>query len=127
VESYACAFFFQAEDGIRYRNVTGVQTCALPILVSHVSSGTTLPVASIASRPSSSGTNSGTASPLACSASSTACTVGATISGPMPSPCHTPRRQLSVLAMPSTLGLADRGSTGPSHYCCVLPEPDVRK
>src|SRR5207249_6901928 len=25
-------FFFQAEDGIRYRNVTGVQTCALPIL-----------------------------------------------------------------------------------------------
>src|SRR5699024_1536228 len=27
---YSC-FFFQAEDGIRYRNVTGVQTCALPI------------------------------------------------------------------------------------------------
>src|SRR5699024_11485883 len=26
-------FFFQAEDGIRYRNVTGVQTCALPILM----------------------------------------------------------------------------------------------
>src|SRR5699024_9457392 len=26
------AFFFQAEDGIRDRNVTGVQTCALPIL-----------------------------------------------------------------------------------------------
>src|SRR5437868_13106 len=26
-------FFFQAEDGIRYRNVTGVQTCALPICV----------------------------------------------------------------------------------------------
>src|SRR5207249_9584124 len=25
--------FFQAEDGIRDRNVTGVQTCALPILV----------------------------------------------------------------------------------------------
>src|SRR6266704_6769697 len=24
-------FFFQAEDGIRHRNVTGVQTCALPI------------------------------------------------------------------------------------------------
>src|SRR6266513_1907717 len=24
--------FFQAEDGIRHRNVTGVQTCALPIL-----------------------------------------------------------------------------------------------
>src|SRR5699024_11457688 len=26
-----CYFFFQAEDGIRDRNVTGVQTCALPI------------------------------------------------------------------------------------------------
>src|SRR5215204_2852049 len=26
-------FFFQAEDGIRYHCVTGVQTCALPILV----------------------------------------------------------------------------------------------
>src|SRR5699024_11252974 len=28
-------FFFQAEDGIRDRNVTGVQTCALPILVKY--------------------------------------------------------------------------------------------
>src|SRR5437868_9521397 len=27
----AAFFFFQAEDGIRDRNVTGVQTCALPI------------------------------------------------------------------------------------------------
>src|SRR5699024_12200482 len=27
----SCSFFFQAEDGIRDRNVTGVQTCALPI------------------------------------------------------------------------------------------------
>src|SRR5699024_11520682 len=26
-------FVFQAEDGIRDRNVTGVQTCALPIFV----------------------------------------------------------------------------------------------
>src|SRR5437667_5553946 len=26
-------FFFQAEDGIRDRDVTGVQTCALPIFV----------------------------------------------------------------------------------------------
>src|SRR5699024_11270552 len=30
VNSY---FLFQAEDGIRDRNVTGVQTCALPILM----------------------------------------------------------------------------------------------
>src|SRR6266704_1328798 len=29
-QSFIC-FFFQAEDGIRDRNVTGVQTCALPI------------------------------------------------------------------------------------------------
>src|SRR5437762_13483771 len=29
------AFFFQAEDGIRCTSVTGVQTCALPILPSN--------------------------------------------------------------------------------------------
>src|SRR6267143_2403998 len=29
---YLCFFFFQAEDGIRDGTVTGVQTCALPIL-----------------------------------------------------------------------------------------------
>src|SRR5699024_12048128 len=29
-------FFFQAEDGIRDRNVTGVQTCALPISTERV-------------------------------------------------------------------------------------------
>src|SRR2546425_9455378 len=28
-----CFFFFQAEDGIRDKLVTGVQTCALPISV----------------------------------------------------------------------------------------------
>src|SRR5699024_11656177 len=28
---FVFCFFFQAEDGIRDRNVTGVQTCALPI------------------------------------------------------------------------------------------------
>src|SRR5699024_11230654 len=28
-------FFFQAEDGIRDRNVTGVQTCALPISINN--------------------------------------------------------------------------------------------
>src|SRR5699024_12093259 len=31
-------FFFQAEDGIRDRNVTGVQTCALPISLTSVTS-----------------------------------------------------------------------------------------
>src|SRR5437868_12153626 len=30
-EHHVDLFFFQAEDGIRDRNVTGVQTCALPI------------------------------------------------------------------------------------------------
>src|SRR5256885_3186328 len=29
---FICLFFFQAEDGIRDYKVTGVQTCALPIL-----------------------------------------------------------------------------------------------
>src|SRR5256886_7237943 len=29
---FTCFFFFQAEDGIRDLTVTGVQTCALPIL-----------------------------------------------------------------------------------------------
>src|SRR5207248_7114831 len=29
--SHLIGFFFQAEDGIRDRTVTGVQTCALPI------------------------------------------------------------------------------------------------
>src|SRR5690606_40225175 len=29
---FFCFFFFQAEDGIRDFHVTGVQTCALPIL-----------------------------------------------------------------------------------------------
>src|SRR5699024_11718766 len=32
-------FFFQAEDGIRDRNVTGVQTCALPISETAASEG----------------------------------------------------------------------------------------
>ena len=30
---FFCYFFFQAEDGIRDYKVTGVQTCALPILM----------------------------------------------------------------------------------------------
>src|SRR2546430_3021661 len=29
-------FLFQAEDGIRYLTVTGVQTCALPILFAYI-------------------------------------------------------------------------------------------
>src|SRR5437773_9561397 len=32
----AIGFFFQVEDGIRDRDVTGVQTCALPIYVREV-------------------------------------------------------------------------------------------
>src|SRR3712207_5556121 len=31
IETFCFFFFFQAEDGIRYIGVTGVQTCALPI------------------------------------------------------------------------------------------------
>src|SRR5699024_11399381 len=33
-------FFFQAEDGIRDRNVTRVQTCALPIFTGRYTGGT---------------------------------------------------------------------------------------
>src|SRR3712207_7039391 len=34
-----CFFFFQAEDGIRDIGVTGVQTCALPILRTRIAAG----------------------------------------------------------------------------------------
>src|SRR3712207_8932895 len=37
-------FFFQAEDGIRDIGVTGVQTCALPILEQRVAAVEALPV-----------------------------------------------------------------------------------
>ena len=37
------SFFFQAEDGIRDRDVTGVQTCALPISRIAVVNGCNLP------------------------------------------------------------------------------------
>src|SRR5699024_11594523 len=40
----AARFFFQAEDGIRDRNVTGVQTCALPISNRSQKSATALPM-----------------------------------------------------------------------------------
>src|SRR5438874_6181087 len=49
-------FFFQAEDGIRDLYVTGVQTCALPILRRHASSSSRN---SITSRANSSGSWSG--------------------------------------------------------------------
>src|SRR5437868_9506492 len=38
-----CFFFFRAEDGIRDRNVTGVQTCALPISFSFLTRRITTP------------------------------------------------------------------------------------
>src|SRR5260370_16805956 len=36
VKVLGVSFFFQAEDGIRDSSVTGVQTCALPILFNHM-------------------------------------------------------------------------------------------
>src|SRR6266404_6474442 len=36
---YLSSFFFQAEDGIRDKLVTGVQTCALPIYCDHPADG----------------------------------------------------------------------------------------
>src|SRR5699024_9342584 len=44
-------FFFQAEDGIRDRNVTGVQTCALPISSPSSRLRASRAFASLASRP----------------------------------------------------------------------------
>src|SRR5690625_7690039 len=43
-----CCFFFQAEDGIRDGHVTGVQTCALPILVSALDSTVEVYLANLA-------------------------------------------------------------------------------
>src|SRR5699024_12226779 len=45
-----CVFFFQAEDGIRGRNVTGVQTCALPIFVGESGSGKSTLLSAISGR-----------------------------------------------------------------------------
>src|SRR5207248_7008526 len=42
-------FFFQAEDGIRDRTVTGVQTCALPISISSETSSRLFMIALISS------------------------------------------------------------------------------
>src|SRR5699024_11662894 len=44
-------FFFQAEDGIRDRNVTGVQTCALPILYPCISPSCSLYLHRISCHP----------------------------------------------------------------------------
>src|SRR5207245_4743643 len=41
-------FFFQAEDGIRDATVTGVQTCALPILFGDLSNSTGLSTKGVA-------------------------------------------------------------------------------
>src|SRR5256885_4685464 len=44
---YIFFFFFQAEDGIRDYKVTGVQTCALPILVAYTEPNSPATAASI--------------------------------------------------------------------------------
>src|SRR5207249_8492045 len=43
-------FFFQAEDGIRDRNVTGVQTCALPIYAREIYAGARNVIETLAGR-----------------------------------------------------------------------------
>src|SRR5699024_11412272 len=50
---YICFFFFQAEDGIRDRNVTGVQTCALPIFeaAAITEDGFIIPTGSVGNSP----------------------------------------------------------------------------
>src|SRR5438309_8417195 len=58
-------FFFQAEDGIRDGTVTGVQTCALPILLmSAPSTPTVTPLP--ARKPSTAVLNRPTTLPRAC-------------------------------------------------------------
>src|SRR5687767_15632760 len=52
-----CAFFFQAEDGIRGKLVTGVQTCALPIFT--LSSGCSQSSARHTSQPRTRSTDDG--------------------------------------------------------------------
>src|SRR5439155_7592774 len=49
--SLRCSFFFQAEDGIRDGHVTGVQTCALPILQKILELPGTMPSISCTTRP----------------------------------------------------------------------------
>src|SRR5690606_39694898 len=46
-----CFFFFQAEDGIRDFHVTGVQTCALPILTAGDAAGLTEPEGAVTIGP----------------------------------------------------------------------------
>src|SRR5207248_8379035 len=45
-------FFFQAEDGIRDRTVTGVQTCALPIFARGACGRGSMPASAPVDRPS---------------------------------------------------------------------------
>src|SRR5579863_3066387 len=70
---YLCFFFFQAEDGIRDGRVTGVQTCALPILMMAIAS----PNAAIA-RPDTTiaGPNAATSGPKAAAAKPDAAIAG---------------------------------------------------
>src|SRR2546426_6880900 len=60
VELKGADFFFQAEDGIRDYKVTGVQTCALPISVSHRPGARPAPRAVARSRPAARGGRSRT-------------------------------------------------------------------
>src|SRR5207249_5394072 len=80
--NWSCLFFFQAEDGIRDRNVTGVQTCALPICGP----------STLAIRSEASFNRSGTGSPIAsASRSPTARPCTGNLSAPpdrMPHPPH---------------------------------------
>src|SRR5207249_5269092 len=70
----------QAEDGIRDRNVTGVQTCALPIW--DCSWARPLAPASVSAPPASSTeTETGTAMATAATATATAATAAAGVTG----------------------------------------------
>src|SRR5699024_11743850 len=80
---YCFFFFFQAEDGIRDRNVTGVQTCALPILASTAASSRSVSSLSGAASPDSPPGASGESS-----------SVGSSAAGSIPSRARSEERRV---------------------------------
>src|SRR5690606_40484369 len=73
-------FFFQAEDGIRDFHVTGVQTCALPILAMRKSKRPNATPTAQDNSPSVEGTSASTSPP---SSSSSVSAVSSSVTGPL--------------------------------------------
>src|SRR5256885_4130599 len=91
IERGGVFFFFQAEDGIRDYKVTGVQTCALPILVPSAAGGATSKAKRMRSAPCSSYSEPFASEPPV---------VGVTVNDAEPAPpsvCFTSRDRKSVV------------------------------